>query len=148
MDVLPPLARSRRPWLVGLALAAAIAALVAPAASATVTTPGSPDERADHPGEAHATRISLRGRVLDPRGRAVSSATVLAVREADAAPRRTVTDADGRFSFPDLPPGSYVFVAIHGNHSPGRSDPVVVGSLGFPFPLRLVVGTGEHSSQA
>jgi len=75
--------------LVSLALAAAIAA--APAVA-----------RADAP-------AGIRGRVVDPRGRAVAGATVAAGGGVTAT-----TDADGRFVLPDATAAGDVFVYAEG----------------------------------
>jgi protocatechuate 3,4-dioxygenase beta subunit len=93
-------------------------------------------------------RVSLQGQVVDQDDRGVSNAVVIAVEHAGpsvsqsrSAKRVQVTaDESGRFLFSDLPPGRYVLVAIHGHHSPGHSDPVVVGQFGLVVPLRLQLG--------
>jgi hypothetical protein len=101
--------------------------------------------------------------VVDEHDRGVATALVIAVRhpEPSVSPSHSetetpsylplggggsekrvqvVADESGRFLFSDLPPGRYVLVAIHGHHSPGHSDPVVVGLLGMAVPIRLEVG--------
>lgn len=48
---------------------------------------------------------SLEGSVLDPAGAAVPGAKVHAINTSTNLEVRTVTDADGRYTFPSLPPG-------------------------------------------
>lgn len=128
--------------------------------AAAITAPQSPLSAADHApdtplphldldSQARArTAVSLQGRVVDPSDRGVATAVVYAVYHPGSFPAsppsakttRTIADESGRFVFSDLPPGRYVLVAIHGHHSPGHSDPVVVGHLGMPVPIRILVG--------
>src|SRR4051794_20663388 len=50
---------------------------------------------------------TIRGMVKDQQERAVPGATITATSAALLGPRSTVTDGQGRYSIPSLPPGSY-----------------------------------------
>ena len=50
---------------------------------------------------------ALVGEVLDPAGRGIGQASVEAKNQAIAVSRSTVTDDDGHFALPLLPPGTY-----------------------------------------
>ncbi len=54
-----------------------------------------------------ATTASLRGRVLDPAQAVVVGAEVVALQKATGSERKTVTNAEGLFVLPNLPPGLY-----------------------------------------
>ncbi len=99
----------------------------------------------------HEEVVRLGGRVFSVNEAPTEAAIVLAIAMPSEEPtseyrpmiRAARTDSRGQFQFFDLPPGRYVFLAIHGHHSPGRSAPVVVGELPSPFPLRITLG-GQH----
>jgi len=67
---------------------------------------------------AFAQDAALRGRVLDPDGRPIVGATVV-VEGPAAAPRTTLSDADGAFEVASLAPGRYL---IHAS-APGLAAP-------------------------
>jgi len=50
---------------------------------------------------------TIRGMVKDQQERAVPGATVTASSSASLGPRSTVSDAQGVYVIPSLPPGSY-----------------------------------------
>jgi len=80
------------------------------------------------------------GRVVDAFGHAVANATVVVTPARPDrtwnAPR-TQSDASGRFRFIGLPPGDYVFVALHGEHAGGVSPVMPVERT---LEVVLVVG--------
>lgn len=101
---------------------------------------------------ADDARVIVNGRVVDDRGRPVAGAVVVARdlddgfvfasspdRPVDPTAEGVLTGADGRFSVADLPPGRYVFVAIFGHHSPGRSGPVVVAGSGRALSIQIAL---------
>jgi hypothetical protein len=57
---------------------------------------------------AFAQTVSVNGRVTDPQGAAVSSATVTLSAPAGTSPRTATTSEDGTFSFDGIAAGSYV----------------------------------------
>ena len=58
--------------------------------------------------EAHAQRVTIRGRVLDAdTGARLTGATVL-LRSPDATQSGTATGPEGRFAIPGMLPGSYI----------------------------------------
>jgi hypothetical protein len=92
---------------------------------------------------------SLAGRVLDAdQGSALPSFTVVVVRREGAvkevaAAVRSVVDAEGRFTVPDLEPGEYRVRATAAGHAPSTQIEVVVGEPGSasaPLELRLSRG--------
>jgi hypothetical protein len=80
------------------------------------------------------------GRVVDAFGRTVANVTVVATPALPGgswlAPR-THSDRLGRFHFVGLPPGDYVFVALHGDHAGGVSPVMPVDDV---LEVTLVVG--------
>jgi hypothetical protein len=63
---------------------------------------------------AQSSEVSLRGLVTDPSGAVVPAATVSVVG-ADGATQQTQTDAEGRYVFRHLPPGTYtVWIRLKG----------------------------------
>ncbi len=50
---------------------------------------------------------TISGRVVDPTGAVIASASVTLVNEGTGASRNTVTNEDGVFVFPSVPPGIY-----------------------------------------
>lgn len=71
---------------------------------------------------------SVEGRVVDEHRKPISGAhvdTAAAWGMADGN-EAVVTDGDGKFKIPALPPGSHTLVATDGEHAPGRSAPVTV----------------------
>src|ERR1700694_5869516 len=50
---------------------------------------------------------SISGAVLDPSEAAVANAKITAVEQERKVTTQTVTDATGRFVFPQMPPGTY-----------------------------------------
>src|SRR5206468_10544819 len=55
---------------------------------------------------------SVNGTVFDPAGAAVPNAKVRAVNDSTNLDVRTVTDSDGRYTFPSLPPGGPYSVSV------------------------------------
>lgn len=142
-------------YMAGAVVAAAIGFSQRPL-SAADNAPFSPLPSLDLNSQA-AARVSLHGRVVDQADRVVANAVVFAVAadqlmaEPSLSPSHStervqvIADESGRFLFSDLPPGRYVLVAIHGHHSPGHSDPVVVGQFGLVVPLRVQLGAAAPS---
>src|SRR5689334_11581524 len=54
---------------------------------------------------------SLNGTVVDPTGAVVPNAGITLINNDTAAQRETVTDNEGRYSFPQVQPGRYRVVA-------------------------------------
>ncbi len=74
------------------------------------------------PAAAQSGTASLLGQVVDPQGAAVPGATVTVLREATATSRDTVTDAEGRYQFLGLPPGSYALTVTLTGFSTAQVD--------------------------
>src|SRR5260370_35428098 len=66
------------------------------------------------PARAQVTTAAVRGTVMDAQGAAVADADVSITNTDTALLRATKTGADGEYSFPDLPLGSY---RLHATHS-------------------------------
>ncbi len=69
---------------------------------------------------------TLGGRVTDPQSAAAPGATVTARRAETAATWTSVSDADGRFSIPMLPPGTYHVEVQLAGFSPWRVDAITL----------------------
>jgi uncharacterized GH25 family protein len=108
----------------------------------------------DSPGIALQQRIELTrgveisGRVLDPNGKPVANAEVVA-RDTSAtfmpANRKTDgvrTDKDGRFSIPALAGGAYRFVAHHAEHPPASTEPIELDGQSGRSDIVIVMEMG------
>ena len=69
---------------------------------------------------AQSRAASLAGTILDQAGKAVPNATVTVKNESTGATRTLTTDADGRFSAPDLPAGPYSIEATAAGFATSR----------------------------
>jgi hypothetical protein len=91
------------------------------------------------------TTSAIGGTVVDPSGGAVAGAAVTVISAETGWKRSTVTDADGRFSFPQLKPGPYTVEAEAPGFQPQTSDSVFAG-LGqkqiVNFALKLSAAKG------
>jgi len=86
---------------------------------------------------------SLAGRVTDPSGAAVTSATVVAEEVLTGQLRRTITNRDGKYSFSHLPEGQYRVEVDHpGFANIARSVTLTSGAL-----LELNVALGVRATQ-
>lgn len=102
----------RRSHAIALAVAVVALALIAgPGLARAGGTRRAPSRAIEPSSEAAAI---IDGRVVDVDGKAVAGVTVLATRaQPDGRVHpRVESDRDGRFHFA-LPPGEYVFVALH-----------------------------------
>src|SRR6516225_11618025 len=70
------------------------------------------------------TTSAIVGAVVDPSGAAVANAAVTANSTETGWKRKTITDDAGRFSFPQLKPGSYTLSV----DAPGF-EPQITGSV-------------------
>jgi iron complex outermembrane receptor protein len=85
---------------------------------------------------------TLSGTVLDQTGKAISGASVEVKSESDGESRKTTTDAEGRFSAPDLPAGTYsVVVSAPGFALTTRSGGQVKAGATLDVPITIKVET-------
>ena len=63
-------------------------------------------------GVVQAQNAAISGRVTDPQGAVVTSATVTATNTQTGASRTARTTSDGLYNMPDLPPGNYNVVVV------------------------------------
>lgn len=93
------------------------------------------------PVRGQAAVASLAGRVTDPQAAAVAGAAITVRSPATGSTWSAVTDADGRFLIPMLPPASYEVAAARDGFRTWRADGVVleVGRDRF-LDVRLDVG--------
>jgi hypothetical protein len=68
----------------------------------------------------------LIGTVLDPSGRGIAQASVETKNQDIAVSRSTLSDDEGRFVFPLLPPGTYLVVVTKDGYSQAQSTSVQV----------------------
>lgn len=89
---------------------------------------GEPTQPAESPDSGETSESAVFGQVLDEAGEPLPGTTVEAASSALPAPRVDVTDRQGEYRIPDLPPGTYT-VTFHlpGFRSVVRND-VIVGS--------------------
>jgi hypothetical protein len=83
-----------------------------------------------------ATTGAIRGVVVDERIRPVTAATVALTGLED---RTTDTDAEGRFVFSGLAPGTFFLAVTHPSHRPIQSSVEVVAGVEEPPVVRLQV---------
>jgi vitamin B12 transporter len=74
-----------------------------------------------------ADHARIAGRVVDPLGAAVPSASVALLFNGAIIEKR-ITDARGEFAFDDLAPGRYVLRAYAQGFEPRKSEPVFAGA--------------------
>ncbi|MGH9535335.1 MAG: carboxypeptidase-like regulatory domain-containing protein [Terriglobales bacterium] len=88
---------------------------------------------------------SLRGAVTDPSGAAVPGALVTIANTATGTARRTVTAADGRYSFAAVLPGAYTLtVAAHGFSTYER--PGLQLRVNLPANVNVALRIGQVTS--
>ena len=92
------------------------------------------------------TTSAIVGAVVDPSGAAVANAAVTANSTETGWKRKTITDDAGRFSFPQLKPGSYTLSVDAPGFEPQITGSVAAG-LGqkqtVNFTLKLAAARGE-----
>src|SRR5271165_6875285 len=71
-----------------------------------------------------ASTGALIGEVLDPSGRGIPNAAVEAKNQETAVSRSTVSDEDGHFAFPLLPPGTYQVEVVKAGYAQAQSNSV------------------------
>ena len=90
----------------------------------------------------------VSGTVRDSSDKPVEGAQVLYVGASDRAlsahPRfdAVVTGADGEFSFPALPAGTFRFTAQHATYAPGESEPITLDGSTATTGVAIVVEEG------
>ena len=87
---------------------------------------------------------AISGRVTDPSGRAVANASVAILNPASGFNRATLTNQQGDFSAPVLPPGSYTVRAEAEGFRALEQTGVLV-SVGATATLRLELTLGSIS---
>jgi hypothetical protein len=104
---------------------------------------------ASSPGRLFAqgeTTSAIVGTVADPSSAALPRATVTIIDTETGSKRGAMTDDAGRFSFPQLKPGSYS-VKVQAEGFESQTDPIVSAGLGqkqtVNFTLRLAAAKGE-----
>jgi len=87
-----------------------------------------------------ASTGALLGQVTDPTGKGVPQASIAAKSEDAAVSRSTVSDGEGRFVLPLLPPGIYRLEVTKEGFSNTQSEPVqvpVTESIRVSIPIKL-----------
>ncbi|MFN7997521.1 MAG: TonB-dependent receptor [Bryobacteraceae bacterium] len=89
---------------------------------------------------------SLTGIVTDPSGAVVPGAKVEAIEVAKGVRRSATTDSEGRYLFPDLPPGTYaVAVTVSGFKDLKSGEIVLTAQQSARFDARLELGSGVQA---
>src|SRR6516162_9396428 len=92
------------------------------------------------------TTSAILGTVLDPSGAALPRATVTVINVETGAKRSAMTDDAGRFSFPQLKPGSYTVKVEAAGFEP-QTDTGIFAGLGqkqtVTFTMKLLSAKGE-----
>jgi hypothetical protein len=88
-----------------------------------------------------STTSTISGRVVDSSGGVLPGATVTAKHLATTRESSTVTNSEGAFTFPSMPPGTYeVTVALEGFKTTVVKDVVITASQGADLQAKLEVG--------
>src|SRR5688572_3193608 len=78
--------------------------------------------------QSQATTAEINGRVVDAQGGVLPGVTVTAKSEATGYTRTTVTNEEGFFALPLLPPGQYeLLIELPGFATAKRAVPLTVG---------------------
>ena len=97
------------------------------------------------------TTSAILGTVLDPSGAALPRATVTIINGETGAKRSAMTDDAGRFSFPQLRPGSYTVKVEAAGFEP-QTDTGIFAGLGqkqtVTFTMKLLSAKGEVTVSA
>src|SRR5689334_25380690 len=94
------------------------------------------------PAAAQEQRGSIEGIVKVSSGGLVPGATVEARSPSAVGVSTAVTDADGVFRFPALPPGTYTVTASLSGFAPARSNDIVL-ALGQVLKVTLHLGVAS-----
>jgi hypothetical protein len=92
------------------------------------------------------TTSAIVGTVSDPSGAAITGATVTITASETGWKRTATTDSAGRFSFPQLKPGTYTVHAETSAFEPQTSSPISSGlgqKQNVDFTLRLAAAKSE-----
>ncbi len=93
-----------------------------------------------------ASTGALLGEVLDPSGRGIANASVTVTNSDTATTRPAVSDAEGHFAFPLLPPGTYRIDVVKSAYSQADTTAVQVAvteTVRVSIQLRIATVT-EH----
>jgi hypothetical protein len=96
---------------------------------------------------AQVTTAALTGTVYDSSGAVVPSANVVLKNEASGDTRRTVSNADGYFTFAAVPPGSYSVTVDSKGFNNWQATGVVLnsGDKRNVFGVKLVPGAATET---
>jgi hypothetical protein len=97
------------------------------------------------PATAEGHRARIRGVVLDPAFAGIPDVEVRATREATADTRRVKTDGRGRFTFPELPPGTYRIVVEQAGYGPFIARAELAMNQEFRLEAALQPGTAVQA---
>jgi hypothetical protein len=89
---------------------------------------------------------AVEGRVVDPIGTAVAGAPVTLTTADGSAVQAAATDADGEFTFGDVPPGAYVVYVEFPGFMPFVTSPFTIAADTLPLRLPRIELTIEGFS--
>ena len=98
-----------------------------------------------------ASTGALIGQVLDPSGRGIAKASIEARNEDSAVSRSTLSDEEGRFALPLLPPGRYQVDVVKDGYAQAQSVSVqvpVTESIRVSVPMKIAAITQHIEVQA
>jgi len=92
----------------------------------------------------YAAGGSIEGKVIDPKGAAISGATVTVTDDLNNQTFTAVTDAKGHYKIDSLPPGAYTVVISASGFGEGRKEAVKVAEAAtVPLDFKLEVAAVE-----
>lgn len=94
----------------------------------------------------YAAGGAIEGKITDPRGAAVSGATVTVTDELNTQVATSLTDAKGQYKVAGLPPGNYTIVISATGFSDARKEAVKVTEAAMaPIDFKLEIAAVEAS---
>ncbi|HJL20512.1 MAG TPA: TonB-dependent receptor [Sandaracinaceae bacterium LLY-WYZ-13_1] len=110
--------------------------------------PEAPEEPSEEAATTPARPGALGGRALAPEGEPIAGAQVFADATDGSVSRQGETDADGAFTFEDLPPGDYLLSVVADGFEALDATETVAPGEALELTYRLVAAEDEDDDEA